>query len=745
MHPAQRGWGEAMLRPPVYGHGHVPGMPPVYTIAAMQPGAPHPQHHVAAAAAAVAPLQQQLLAQQAEEMRKSAKRAANRRSANTCRLRKKFFVENMADANERMRKRARVLSLLPDMILAMRRDGVITYASENCRQFLQFTRQEVEGTNIFDLVESGSHNRLRRLLEENLGSVSKEAIASALRHQGTTFESLLARAEKAKEQGDSGFFTMSGEAPRFPGPTRTGSGGSGGGGGSGAGDMGGITDDWESEAASLAGESQGRTSGASSSSGSGVGGGGSSSGGGGGGGGRKIKRWSTVGSSGSGGMSDSSSGGGGAGREEGVGGVGKGKDAGKYRRSFPPLGPPAFPVVASGERVTGGGSAAAGAGGAQLGGANGAAGGTRHAKGGGSLLPEGAKAREVGGAARKLELCSDAQGESAGGGPISGGSDGGGSGGGKASMVNVDRDLQSKINAFTNTQKDLCKLEIMRQDQKFEWYEVRSSMRLAWLKAKQMIIPVEVICSFQQMHSDCPAGSANGIVARLQRAASVARPLGAGNDGKGSGDSLSGNSSGFSGFSGFSGSGDSNGAGSPDLEDSVDLASPDLGDQGSSNGGRCGHPSSEDGHANEAVSSDYGAGTSSGSVSGDDDSAQNNSNGGAHRRAGGGGGGGGGKQPPSRKPAAAAATTGTGRARRGGGGGAAGGPEPEARGGGRSASGRTADWAGDGASPVSALAALAAAAAAASQAAPLTQQQQPSRRLAAKKSILFRHGADSQS
>ncbi|CBJ25964.1 conserved unknown protein [Ectocarpus siliculosus] len=490
----------------------MPGMPPVYTMAAMQPGAPHPQHHVAAAAAAaaaVAPLQQQLLAQQAEEMRKSAKRAANRRSANTCRLRKKFFVENMADANERMRKRARVLSLLPDMILAMRRDGVITYASENCRQFLQFTRQEVEGTNIFDLVESGSHNRLRRLLEENLGSVSKEAIASALRHQGTTFESLLARAEKAKEQGDFGFFTMSGEAPRFPGPTRTGrGGGGGGGGGSGVGDMGGSTDDWESEAASLAGESQGRKTGASSSSGGGVASGGSS------GGGRKIKRWSTVGSSGSGGLSDSSSGGGGV----GGGGAGKGKDAWKYRRSFPPLGPPAFPVVASGERVTGGGSAAAGGGGTQSGGgANGAAGGTRHAKGGGSLLPEGAKAREVGGAARKLELCSDAQGERAGGGPISGGSDGGGSGGGKASMVNVDRDLQSKINAFTNTQKDLCKLEIMRQDQKFEWYEVRSSMRLAWLKAKQMIIPVEVICSFQQMHTDCPAGSANGIVARLQR------------------------------------------------------------------------------------------------------------------------------------------------------------------------------------------------------------------------------------
>lgn len=47
----------------------------------------------------------------------------------------------MAEANERMRKRSRVLSLLPDMILAMRRDGVITYASENCRQFLKYTRE----------------------------------------------------------------------------------------------------------------------------------------------------------------------------------------------------------------------------------------------------------------------------------------------------------------------------------------------------------------------------------------------------------------------------------------------------------------------------------------------------------------------------------------------------------------------------------------------------------------------------
>ncbi|CAN0006361.1 unnamed protein product, partial [Scytosiphon promiscuus] len=297
MHPAQRGWHEVLCGPPMYHHHHhhhpQQHQPPHHQVTNMQQYQMHNPYDVTAAAAAAATAaaamptaQMQLVAaQQAEELRKSAKRAANRRSASTCRQRRKFFVENMADANERMRKRARVLSLLPDMILAMRRDGVITYASENCRQFLQFTREEVEGTNIFDLVESGSHNRLRRLLEENLGSVSKEAIASALRHQGTTFESLLARAEKAKEQGDSGFFAMSGEAPRFLGPSRTADGGGGNGRGGGIGgaaaDLAGSTDDWESEVTSSACESQGRTSSSASSSAGGGGGGNGSSGSGG--------------------------------------------------------------------------------------------------------------------------------------------------------------------------------------------------------------------------------------------------------------------------------------------------------------------------------------------------------------------------------------------------------------------------------------------------------------------------------
>lgn len=63
----------------------------------------------------------------------------------------------------------------------------------------------------------------------------------------------------------------------------------------------------------------------------------------------------------------------------------------------------------------------------------------------------------------------------------------------------------------------MCKLEIVRNDKKSDWYEVRSSIRLVWFRNKQEIVPVEVICSFQRMHVDGPAGSANSIVSRLQR------------------------------------------------------------------------------------------------------------------------------------------------------------------------------------------------------------------------------------
>lgn len=283
--------------------------------------------------------------------------------------------------------------------------------------------QEVEGANIFDLVESGSHQRLRRLLEENLGSVSKEAIASALRHQGTTFESLLARAEMAKEQGDSSFFSASGEPARFPGPTASSS--RRGGARSGSGSGSGSTDDWESEVTTSACEGSGRTSASTSASGGGGQGSGSGSGGGGG----------------SSGTSEVESSGASRGAARTL--------ARPHQKPLPPLGPAAFSMGQGGKPLKTAAGAAAAAASAEAaasteGGTKGVRLGgiprTRGGGGAGSVTSDAKKSWESE-AARSFDCGSEASGDS------------GSGGAGKASMVNIDRDLQSKINAFTNTQK----------------------------------------------------------------------------------------------------------------------------------------------------------------------------------------------------------------------------------------------------------------------------------------------------
>ncbi|CAN0460843.1 unnamed protein product, partial [Laminaria digitata] len=311
--------------------------------------------------------------------------------------------------------------------------------------------QEVEGANIFDLVETGSHKRLRRLLEENLGSVSKEAIASALRHQGTTFESLLARAEMAKEQGDSSFFSASGEAPRFPGPTAASSGGGGGGGGDGSqsrrgvggggsGGGSGSTDDWESEVTNSACEGSGRTS-ASASTSSAGGGHGSGSGSGGSGSGTSE-------------VESSSGGGGGSSGGLGRGGAGTTLLVRAHRKPLPPLGPAAFSVRLEGKAATTVKTAAAVPGGAGVRRGGKPPGAPGHGGGGlGGVVATDAKKAWENEAARSVDVGSEASGDSGGGGGGGGGGGRGAGEGGKASMVNIDRDLQSKINAFTNTQK----------------------------------------------------------------------------------------------------------------------------------------------------------------------------------------------------------------------------------------------------------------------------------------------------
>ncbi|CAM9890373.1 unnamed protein product [Choristocarpus tenellus] len=358
----------------------------------------HPDESMLARLAHVRSLVEQ---QQQEEKRKMEKREANRKAAHSSRARKRELIQTMAKANEEMRRRTLILSLLPDMILAVGRDGVVTYASENCKQFLKYSSQEVEGKSIFDLVAEGSHDHLRELLEESLGAMSKEAIASALRLQGTSVQTLKARSEKAEESSKEGFSYGGYDSRGTSADCRNRSNSSGSGGSEYAGrGTGGST-----------------TGGSSDSEGS--------------------ENKSGVTTNGS--DSDSCS------NKGYVAGAGSGKDT-------------ALPLIQQVPKV---------------------------GKGGTGVDDD--------------DTASSHSGDSKG-------------------TVRVDPELQCRINAHTNAQKSICKLQVVCKEKCTSWCEVRTAMRLVWSKEMQLIIPIEVVCSFQLMQ-EIEGDEKPGMVARLQEGA----------------------------------------------------------------------------------------------------------------------------------------------------------------------------------------------------------------------------------
>eukprot|EP00586_Coscinodiscus_wailesii_P012743 CAMPEP_0172520702 /NCGR_PEP_ID=MMETSP1066-20121228/292157_1 /TAXON_ID=671091 /ORGANISM="Coscinodiscus wailesii, Strain CCMP2513" /LENGTH=804 /DNA_ID=CAMNT_0013303507 /DNA_START=812 /DNA_END=3226 /DNA_ORIENTATION=- len=99
-----------------------------------------------------------------KEAKKTAKRVANRKSACTSRARKKALMEEMAKTNQRLKRQALILSLLPDLVVAMSVDGVITFVSAQVERILQLKVEDVIGVNLLDLVEPSSRDALKRLI-----------------------------------------------------------------------------------------------------------------------------------------------------------------------------------------------------------------------------------------------------------------------------------------------------------------------------------------------------------------------------------------------------------------------------------------------------------------------------------------------------------------------------------------------------------------------------------------------------
>eukprot|EP00562_Extubocellulus_spinifer_P004363 CAMPEP_0178523822 /NCGR_PEP_ID=MMETSP0696-20121128/29310_1 /TAXON_ID=265572 /ORGANISM="Extubocellulus spinifer, Strain CCMP396" /LENGTH=1354 /DNA_ID=CAMNT_0020155107 /DNA_START=53 /DNA_END=4117 /DNA_ORIENTATION=- len=113
-------------------------------------------------------------ARRKEEKRKN-KRAANRRSASTSRARKKLLVEEMTRMNAMLRRQALILSLLPDMVLAINVDGVVTFCSAQVERILQHNSDDLIGAELAEILLPPTRAVLRQLVDKLVASGAEAA------------------------------------------------------------------------------------------------------------------------------------------------------------------------------------------------------------------------------------------------------------------------------------------------------------------------------------------------------------------------------------------------------------------------------------------------------------------------------------------------------------------------------------------------------------------------------------------
>ena len=99
-----------------------------------------------------------------KEAKKTAKRLANRKSASSSRARKKALVQEMTMLNARLKRQAQILALLPDLVITINLEGVITFSSAQVERVLHHNTEDIVGAKLVDLVVPASRDRLNRLI-----------------------------------------------------------------------------------------------------------------------------------------------------------------------------------------------------------------------------------------------------------------------------------------------------------------------------------------------------------------------------------------------------------------------------------------------------------------------------------------------------------------------------------------------------------------------------------------------------
>jgi len=163
--------------------------------------------------------------------RKQQKRAANRRSAQLSRKRKKIFIDELKDENDELRRKEQILRSIPDLIVVFDSTGKLWFVSDSVRSFLSFSAAELIGTSFWDRLCEDSVRRLKAAFMDSLAAPRSDSETASL-GSGVWELRLIDKDESYKVVVLNGVVHFAGERPecvcsirstRIVGPGKSGS------------------------------------------------------------------------------------------------------------------------------------------------------------------------------------------------------------------------------------------------------------------------------------------------------------------------------------------------------------------------------------------------------------------------------------------------------------------------------------------------------------------------------------------
>jgi PAS domain S-box-containing protein len=108
--------------------------------------------------------------EQLSQGQKVLKRAANRKSAQLSRKRKKQCIEELHEENNDLRRKDQILRAIPDLIVVFDSAGKLWFVSESVSMFLGMPAHELEGTSFWDCLCEDSVRLLKAAFMDSLAA-----------------------------------------------------------------------------------------------------------------------------------------------------------------------------------------------------------------------------------------------------------------------------------------------------------------------------------------------------------------------------------------------------------------------------------------------------------------------------------------------------------------------------------------------------------------------------------------------